>query len=540
MIVLGFHGGFGLSQHEPAVALIVDGRVVAICEEERYLRIKCSYGHLPYHAIKAALRMGNVSFEDIDLIVTPGITYDGHEERIRSYLRHSFGSCPRVERIHHQKAHLATAFYGSGLDDALVVSLDATGDGACGMLATATLEHGIRVLEEIPTRNSLGYFYTLMTYYLGFIDGDEYKVMGLAPYGAPTLDLGTIVKPEGQTWKLDWSYVRSEPPLRSPFEPVYAPKLAEFLKHPARVPGSPIEKFYHDVASSTQAAFEECLLNLVQKLIRRAPGSRNLCFAGGLALNCAANRRLFYEAPLSNLYVSPVCSDRGLALGCAYLGAVELGDNPWPIWNAYWGSSYSNDEIRREIESNGCSYRETDTPAEEAARLLAEGKVIGWFQGRSEAGARALGNRSILAKPESKQVRDMVNARIKYREDFRPFAPSVLFEESRNYFYTRGADFPYMGVALDSFFEKRQEMNAVLHVDGTARIQTVRSSDNEIYYELIRNYYDQTGVPLILNTSYNLKNQPIVEAPRDALMTFYGCGLDALIMGNYVVRKSPR
>lgn len=538
MIVLGVHGGVTLGQHEPSAALVRDGRVMAACEEERYLRIKSAYGHLPYYSIKACLDEAGIAFGDVDLIVSPGVTYSDHQARLDNYFRHCFGSCPKIELVHHQQAHLAAAFYGSGLEDAIVLSLDATGDGACGMVGQATTSGGIKVLDEIPTSNSLGYFYTLMTYYMGFGDGDEYKVMGLAPYGKPSVDLSKIIKPANGSWEFDWSFVRDNPPVRSPFEPLYASKVADILGQPNRNPTGDMTDFYRDVARSTQETMEDCFMALVESIKARVPEARNLCYAGGVALNCKANRRLLYSGMFDNIYVSPVSSDRGLAIGSAYLGAVSSGDNPWPHWNAYLGSSYSNDSIQAELESNGVAFEKTDDPCGIAARLIAEEKILGWYQGRSEAGARALGNRSIIASCASAEMKDKVNARIKYREEFRPFAPSVLSEEADGYFRTDGQDFPYMNFTLDVVPKKADEIASVVHVDGTARVQTVRSSDNELYYDLIRQYRDLTGTPAILNTSFNLKGQPIVETPRDALMTFFGCGLDALVLGNYVVRKA--
>lgn len=538
MIVLGLHGGVTVGQHEPAASLAIDGRIVALCEEERYLRIKSCYGYLPHRAIKACLKQAQVKWEDVNLIVTTGITYDDFAARWRDFLRHTFGSCPRLELVHHQNAHLAAAFYGSGLDDALCLSLDATGDGSCGMLAYATKRDGIKIMKELPTDVSLGYFYTLMTYYLGFEDGDEYKVMGLAPYGKASVDLSKIIRPVTGGWEFDWSYVRSDPMPKSPFEPLYSSKVSQVLTRVNRRPGEPLDDFYRDVARSTQHVMEECFVSLVEEMQRRVPGARNFCYAGGIALNCSANRRLLYSHKFDNVYVSPVSSDRGLAMGCAYLGMKMLGDSPWPIWDAYLGSSYSNDLIRQELEANGCPFTEVSDPTDAGAELLAENKIIGWFQGRSEAGARALGNRSILANCGTTDMRDLVNARIKYREEFRPFAPSVLQESVSDWFKTNGStDFPYMTITLDALEHRSKDIAAVVHVDGTARVQTVRSSNNEFYYELIRKYGRKTGVPIILNTSFNLKGQPIIESPRDAIMTFYGCGLDALILGNFVVRK---
>lgn len=537
MNVLGLHGGVTLGQHEPSAAIAINGKIVASCEEERYLRVKSSYGQLPYYSVKACLDIAGLTFDDIDLVVTPGITYDDFSARIADYLRHNFNASPRIERVHHHHAHMAAAFHGSGLESALCLSLDATGDGLCGMVGEANKQDGIHVLEEIPVENSLGYFYTLMTYYLGFGDGDEYKVMGLAPYGEPRIDLSGLIRPTGKGWLFDWSFVRSEPPVRSPYEPLYASKLAEFLGVPSRVPGAPMTDFYRDVARSTQAVMEECLISLVAHARGLAPDARNLVYAGGLALNCKANRRLLYSGDFDNVYVPSVASDRGLAIGCAFLGAEMLGDKPWPLLDASLGSSYANDHIRDELTSNGIAFDETDDPSGEAAELIAEGKIVGWYQGRSEAGARALGNRSILASCSDREMKDKVNARIKYREEFRPFAPAIMSEHKDEYFVSNGVESPYMCFTLDVLESKAEAIPAVTHVDQTARVQTVRSSDNELFYELLRGYRNCTGVPLVLNTSFNLKGQPIVETPRDALMTFFGCGLDTLIMGNFIVRK---
>jgi len=538
MIVLGLHGGVTIGQHEPSAALVVNGKIVALCEEERYLRIKSCYGYLPHRAIKNCLKQANVKWEDIDLIVTPGVTYDDFAARWRDYLRHTFGTCPRLELIHHQEAHVAAAFYASGLDEAICLSLDAAGDGACGMFAHASKRDGIKVLETLPTRTSLGFFYTLMTYYLGFEEGDEYKVMGLAPYGKPTIDLSNILQAVHGGWKFDWSFVRNDPNPKSPFEPLYSQKLIDLLGRPNRRPGEPVEDFHRNVARSTQHVMEQCLVSTILELRRRVPDVRNLCFAGGVALNCSANHQLLKENYFDTIYIPPVASDRGLAMGCAYVGAVMLGDSPWQLWDPYLGSSYSNDEIRNEMDANGCRYTEIDDPTEVGADLLAQGKIIGWYQGRSECGARALGNRSIIANCRSTHIRDLVNARIKYREEFRPFAPSILQEDASSWFKTFDkGDYPYMTFTLEAREGQAEKIAAVVHVDGTARVQTVRSSNNEIYYQLIRQYSKQTDVPVILNTSFNLKGQPIVESPRDALMTFYGCGLDALVMNNFVVHK---
>jgi len=537
VIALGLHGGVTLGQHEPAAALAVNGRIVALCEEERYLRIKSCYGMLPEKAIQACLDIAGIEWGEIDIVVVPGITYDDVAERWRRYLVHLYGSCPRFERVHHQTAHLAATFYGSGFEDAACLSLDAAGDRACGMTGTATRAGGVKVTREMPTENSLGYFYTLMTYYCGFADGDEYKLMGLAPYGKPTVDLTRLIRPSPDGWTFDWSFVRADPSPKSPFEPLYAPKLESLLGRPHRRPNEPMTDWYRDVAASTQKLMEDCLLSLVGAMRRDDPGQKNLVYAGGVALNCSANKHLL-GAGYEHVYVSPVSSDRGLALGCAYLGATMLGDQPWPAWDVYLGTAYTAASIEKELKANGVPYREVRDASEEGAKLLAQKKIVGWHQGRSEAGARALGNRSIIASCSDAGMRDMVNAKIKYREEFRPFAPSMLQEAVGDLYDTRGGDdFPYMTFTLDARPEKAAAMQAVVHVDGTSRVQTVRSSSNERYHSLIRYYAALTGTPVIMNTSFNLKGQPIVETPRDALMTFFGCGLDALFIGDFLVEK---
>ena len=538
MIVLGIHGGVTVGQHEPGASVIINGRVIAVCEEERYLRIKSCYGLLPVNAIEKCLEISGISINDVDLVVAPGITYKDQHERISDFLRHYFGHVPQLEIIHHQVAHLATAFYGSGLEEALCLSLDAAGDEASGAIAYATRKNGIKVIEYIPTNNSLGYFYTLMTYFLGFVDGDEYKVMGLAPYGTPNIDLSEIISPISDGgWKFNWSSVRGTPKVMSPFEPLYSTKIASIIGQKNRVPNEPVVQFHQDLASSTQAGIEECLISVAELLKSKKPECKNLVYAGGVSLNCKANRKLIYSNLFENVYVPPVPSDRGLSLGCAYWGSQQLGDSPWPILSAYLGSSYSENIIREELISNAIPFVELENANSTAADSLANGKIIGWFQGRSEAGARALGNRSILASCLEPGMKDRVNARIKYREKFRPFAPAIKSDKKDLYFRTEGSESPFMSFTFDALDNRPKSIDAVVHVDNTSRVQTVRSSDNEIFYDLLSEYESLTDTPVVMNTSFNLKGQPIVETPRDALMTFFGCGLDELFLGNFQIKK---
>lgn len=536
MIVLGIHGGVTIRQHEAAAALLVDGQIAAVCEEERYTRYKGAYGLLPTRAIRACLEIAGLTMADVDLVVSPGETYEGFDETLRTYLRHEFGFCPPIHRVHHQLAHAATAFYGSGRPDAACLVLDASGDGISGMICHGDRENGLQVVGTVPNENSIGFFYTLMTYFLGYGDGDEYKVMGLAPYGESNIDLSQVIRPDGDSWRFEPSFLRSDPGPKSPSEATYSGQLQATLGQPPRVPGGKVLGFHKNLAASTQKAFESCLLNLVGS-VSRDTGSNTLCFAGGVALNCAANLHILESGHFENFYVPPVASDRGLALGCAYLGAIEAGDSPAPIDHAYLGSGYDDELIETELKSNGINYKPVDDPAQVAAKQIAEGRIVGLFQGRSEAGARALGNRSILALPGGLEFKDQINARIKYRESFRPFAPAVNFEKTTEHFDTGGRPSPYMSVTFHGKNPKADSLGTVVHVDGTARLQTVHAETNPLLHSLIEELDKHTGTPVVLNTSFNLKGQPIVESPRDALMTFFGCGLDDLFIGNYWVPK---
>lgn len=538
MIILGLHGGVTINQHEPAAALIVDGKVLALCEEERYTRIKSSYGYLPERSIYACLELGGIRFEDIDLVVTPGLTYDDFGSRWESYLRHLFGFCPKIEQVHHQVAHVATSFYGSDFDEAICISLDSSGDGLSGVVAIASRSNGIRVIEEFSHQNSLGRFYTLMTFYCGFSDGDEYKLMGLAPYGKPNIDLSKIIDLTSDGWYFDQSYVRSNPIPRSPFEPQYSESLIKLLRKGPRKPNQDFDDYYRNVAASTQFAIEKCLVNLVNLVRNKYPSIKNLCYSGGVALNCSANRTILELNVFDGFYVSPVASDRGLALGCAYIGSKNSGDHPESLKTIYLGSEYSNDSIKKELQANGLEFEHVDDPSGITSKLLSEEKIVAWHQGRSEAGARALGNRSILASCSDTGMRDKVNKKIKYREEFRPFAPAVLQNKVGEYFYNHSKNsYPHMTITLKAKELNQNNISAVVHVDGTSRVQTVSENDNLKYFNLISSYEKITKVPVIMNTSFNLKGQPIVETPRDALMTFYGCGLDAMVIGNYLIQK---
>ena len=538
MNILGIHGGVSNNQHDAAAALIVDGKLAACVEEERMVRIKGPRGLLPIESINAVLNEARLTMHDIDLVVHPGETYDDAPARITSYLRHYFGHAPSIRLVNHQTAHVASAFFHSGYERAMCLSYDAYGDGLSAQLAVASRQDGVKVLESREWTNSLGAFYATMTSYLGFLPAeDEYKIMGLAPYGSPRFDLSSFAKPVPDGYFVDMSFMRQDPPLKSNWEPFYSDKLIKLVGEPRRK-REPIDQRHRDVAYATQKALEDCAVSLVSYLhsLTQEPF---LCLAGGVALNCSANFVLRSLPFVERLFVQPAASDRGLALGCALQAAKQEGIDVEPLQHVYYGPTYLMDEVRRAIRLTGFQAEEVPDPAEFAAGLIAEGCIVGWCNGRSEFGPRALGNRSILADPQRKEMKDEINARVKFREEFRPFAPSVIEEKAHDIFVMDEPS-PYMTMAFKVREGWEKRLPATTHVNGTARVQTVGKTTAPDYHRLISAVGKQTGAPVVLNTSFNIKGQPIVETPLDAISTFAGSGMDALFLGPFMIRKPNR
>tara|TARA_R110002072_G_scaffold44003_16_gene123449 strand:- start:355 stop:1977 length:1623 start_codon:yes stop_codon:yes gene_type:complete len=533
--ILGIHGGFTINQHDPAAALICDGKLVACVEEERLFRIKTARGILPIESIRAVLKEAGLRIQDIDLVATPGETYGDIVERISAYFLHHFGYAPPVRPVNHQSAHLASAFFPSGFNRALCLSYDAHGDGLSGAYGTGN-DQGVDLKGVLPRDNSLGLFYATMTSFLGFMPGeDEYKIMGLAPYGDDPVDLSFFARPADDGYFVDHSYVRQNPPPSSVFEQFYNEALTNKIGA-ARHKGEEITQHHRNIAAGIQKALETCATSLVTHLLK-VTGEENLCLAGGVALNCSANNVINKLPDIKNLYVQPAASDRGLALGCALHAAHQEGENIQPIEHVFYGPSFDESAITRALELTGFSAEKVADPAVAGAELLSEGCIIGWYQGRSEFGPRALGHRSILADPSRDNMKDEINSRVKFREEFRPFAPSVL-EERASEIFVMDKPSPFMTIAFDVRDGWGEKLPAITHVNNTARVQTVSRDIDPLYHSLISEFDKRTGIPLVLNTSFNIKGQPIVETPLEALSTFAGTGLDALIMGSYLVRKS--
>ncbi len=536
MNVIGLSGGIRSGNQDGAAALLMDGRLVATAEEERFLGIKFANGLLPKNAIQFCLKQGGLSIQDIDLVVFAGATYDSFCEILRRFLLFHFGHAPKIKLVDHHLAHAASTYYGSGMDPAVIVTMDFSGDRKSTTVRVG--QHGhMKVLAEIEKPDSLGIYYSAVTQYLGFQkDSDEYKVMGMAAYGHPRYDFSHILELTDTGYRFHYDFIRgvkaneAAPSKQEPlFDSFPMPTLP-------RVPGTPLTQEHFDFAASAQAQLEQAVLQLV-KHYTAVTGIDQVCMAGGVALNCLMAQRVRESDYVRRVYVPPVCSDAGLALGAAYIEAINVGDKVSPIEHAYWGPEFSDEEVRFVLDRAHAKYREVDDPAEQAARLIAEGKIVGWFQGRMEIGPRALGNRSILANPQLASMKNTINQRVKFREEFRPLAPSMRHEDGESYF-EQYIDSPYMTQTFTANERTCREAPAIVHADGTSRLQSVYAETNPLYHELIGAVGARTGLPMVLNTSLNAYGDPMACEPYQALRTFFTTGLDALVLGRFILEKS--
>jgi carbamoyltransferase len=444
---------------------------------------------------------------------------------------------PPIVYVKHHLTHAAKAYYCSGFDKAAILIFDGHGEQN-----TITIHQGIgkeiRLLKEINIPHSLGWFYSAFTEYLGWSPNEgEVKLMGLAPYGSFNPEINEIIDDivsiheDDITVNSDYLFYN-----KRSYGEFFSDLLVEKLG-PPRSKNEEITDRHKDIAFAAQSKVEEAGIFL-SKLAVKLAGSKNLCLSGGVALNCKMNGVIHKSGIADNIFVHPVSYDTGSALGAAMVVAMEHGDDcRFKMDHAYYGTAYSNDEIKTVLDRNKINYTNSDDVAGYGARLIMEGKIIGWFQNRMEAGARALGGRSILADPRDHDMKDKVNDLVKFRENWRPFALSILEEHLGDYLESP-VSAPFMMMAFDVIKEKVKDIQSSLHQgDHTTRPQSVSKSTNPLFWELINEFKKLTGVPAVLNTSFNIKGEPIVCSPTDALRCFYGTGIDVLIMGNYVVAK---
>jgi carbamoyltransferase len=564
-----FHG-------DASAALLVDGQLVAALEEERLNRVK-HWAGFPALAAKACLdQAGGSAVEHVAISRDPRAHFWAKVRRLMTRPGDWRRSAARVKntadvarlgvrlgeagianpdrvRVHfveHHRAHLASAFFASPFDQAAVVSIDGFGDFSSVMWGVGRDNH-IEVRGGVRFPHSLGLFYTAFTQLLGFPKyGDEYKMMGLSAYGQPKFadKVRQVVRVDGDQVRLDldsfihhttgveMTWAGGEPSLG----PVYSQKMTAVFG-PARAPGGPLQPRHADLAASVQLVLEECYFALLNEVHRRT-GLTAVCLAGGVALNCVANGMIFERTPFTDVYVQPAAHDAGTSIGAALHVWHEALGQPrgFVMRHVYYGPEYTDVQIEAELRRLGVEGARLDEARliDETARELASGRVVGWFQGRCEFGPRALGARSILADPRSTTMKDTLNARIKMREPFRPFCPSILAEATRDYFETNYPS-PFMVQAYKIRPDKRALIPAVTHEDGTGRLQTVERDVNPRYWQLLKKFGELTGVPILINTSFN-ENEPIVDTPAQAIDCFLRTNMDTLAIGSFLVKKPAR
>lgn len=556
MIVVGISALY----HDSACALFADGRLVAAAHEERFTRRRFDAA-MPAEAFRFCLRQAGVGIEDVDVLayyespraklsrqlwtaLQPGAVtpqraqYKLDATRPLREIREVLGYSGPVEFATHHESHAASAFYCSGFEESALLVADAVGEWATTSYGSASAADGLRLHEEVGFPHSLGLLYSAVTGYLGFdVNSDEYKVMGLAPYGKPRfrerMEALFAERLEGR-FRLDLRY----------FDfggdgPMFTDALPDLLGVPARLPDDDVTTLHEDLAASLQSLLESVLVDCLRRLHRSVPSTR-LSYAGGVALNCVANSVLRREGPFQEIFVQPAAGDAGGAIGAAALVHHRLtGSFPGRrLRDVRLGSAEPPAQVRRLLRQTGIAF--SDYPADkpglvrDAARALADGAVIGWFQGRAEFGPRALGGRSILADPRDPGMREKINSLVKKREAFRPFAPAVAAERCAE-FFDLDIGSPFM---LETCQVRVEDLPAITHIDGSARVQTVDGADDPLFHSLLTRFGEITGVPVLLNTSFNMRGEPIVDSARDALACFVRSDLDLLVIEECVVRRA--
>ncbi|MCP4148395.1 MAG: carbamoyltransferase [bacterium] len=552
--------GISALYHDSACCLMQDGVVTAASHEERFTRKKFDPA-MPYHAFMYCLEETGLNIIDIDCIAyyenprkkLARQLWSGHNmhsgelnerfdpQRAEREIREILGYEGTVKYFEHHQSHAASSYYFSGFDEAAILTVDGVGEWATSTYGIGK-QDSLEIVEEVHFPDSLGLLYSTITGYLGFkVNSGEYKVMGLAPYGNPiyTDKIRSLLKSgEKGCFYLDMEYFDF---LKG--EKMYSDALAELFGQPPRVPESTMDQFHKDVAKSLQCVLEEILLEKANYL-HKTIGSENLCMAGGVALNCVANGRILREGPFKNLFVQPAANDAGCALGAAALAHVELaGKRPQhkKMEHVYLGDGYSNDEIARVLNVTSLKYKDfrgkQDQLISETAKRLEKGKVIGWYQGKMEFGPRALGSRSILADPRGAEMRDRINAMVKKREAFRPFAPVVLEDKMREHF---DIDHPSPFMLETCRVISSLDLPAITHVNGSARIQSVNKDTNYLYAAVIEEFERLTGCPILLNTSFNVRGEPIVRTPIDAMQCFITTDIECLVLGDFIIDREEQ
>lgn len=554
--------GINYSQmHDSSACIVRDGELLFAVAEERISRVKHDAG-FPQRAIRACLEFAKVKPSQLDEVCfgwqLPGslyvhdlkcyatgrqpLTYLNLLNSTRYFLSmwHQQGGVQRFTQqfgpanarmrfVDHHLAHAISAYAYSGFDEAAIVIMDGRGAWEATSIwrgQNGRIEHGL----TIPYPDSVGVFYSAFTDYLGFVpNSDEWKVMGLAPYGQPGVKLDAFIDPEAAPYRVHTKGLRSDG--AGSFPAITA------LLGPPRVPESEIDERHKNIAHAVQDCCELAMMSVVRMAVEKTR-CRNLCLAGGVALNSKANGKILASGVIDKIFVQPAATDDGVALGAALAPYMDRGGRlpNKAMRHAYLGPGFDDEAIEASLRTYKLRYTRVNDPAATAAELLSQGNILGWFQGRMEFGPRALGSRSILADPRDPEMKAKVNNAVKFREWWRPFAPSMLSEKASEYMES-ATDSPFMILTAQVRPEKRSVIPSVTHVDGSARPQTVEKEINPLYWRLIDEFGNHTGVPVVINTSFNLRGEAIVNTPTDAVRTFFSSGMDALVIGGFLVEK---
>ena len=592
--------GISAFYHDSAASILINGKIIAAAQEERFTRKKHDSSY-PFNAVEFVLKFSKLTLKDIDYIVFYEKPFLKFERLLETYLafapkgfqsfskampvwlrdklfqkkmlmdelkRHdkTFKEREKLRFSEHHLSHAASAFYPSPFKEAIILTADGVGEWATTTVAIGN-ENNLEIKKEIHFPHSLGLLYSAFTYYTGFkVNSGEYKLMGLAPYGKPIYKDKIYnhlieVKDDG-SFHLEQKYFNYATGLT-----MINKEFCNLFGRKERIPDKDkLEQFHMDIAASIQEVAEEIMIKLVKSL-KEEYKVRNICLAGGVALNCVANGKILKENLFDNIWIQPAAGDAGGSLGAALsLWHIELKkirqiNNSDSMKGSYLGPEYNQNEIEEELKTLGANFKvlDKDEIIDQTSEKIKNGNAIGWFQGRMEFGPRALGGRSILGDPTSDKMQKILNLKVKYRESFRPFAPSVL-REKVNEWFELDENSPYMLLVAkvkkekafkiskieDELFGieklniKRSEIPAVTHVDYTARIQTVHKETNKIYYDLINSFYQKTNCPVLINTSFNVRGEPIVNTPSDAFRCFMGTELDNLVIGNCFLEKEKQ
>jgi carbamoyltransferase len=568
MIVLGIGTPF---PHDPSAVILIDGKIVAAADEERFIRDKHAHDKLAINAVKFCLDKAGVRPEDINIVAYPW-SFKAYTYALPKYVGRCLQSQPShaykaatksfaanknatkkldqtlvgtginpntVKKyfVEHHIAHASSAYHLSGMENCAIMTIDGAGEFTSTLFAKGERRR-IRKVKEFIRPDSLGRFYSTVTAYLGFrVHDGEYKVMGMAPYGDPEkIELSHIIRCSNKTFHANDDYVWVTRSRRYDKNKVYSKNMVKEWGPPRE--GDALAEPYIHIAAATQKKLEDVTIALMENYlgdILKSNGGR-LCFAGGVALNVKLNKRLLEHPLIKELFVQPAANDSGTALGAATYVANQLGEKIEPMPHAYLGPEYTNDQIKKTLDKYRIPYEYHKDIIKPVSELLAKGEIVAWFQGAMEYGPRALGNRSILANPQVKGISDEINTRIKFREKWRPFCPSILEEYAEDILGTDHPS-PYMTFSFTVNEKWRDKINEVVHVDGSTRPQIVNGDKNPKFHSLLKNFYKKTGLPVLINTSLNRRGEPMVCSPQDAINMFYGSGLEYMVMGDFLINK---